>query len=87
MAERGESEDVVTIEKIILDRRPDGSEVLRIRSCGRDPMETVFPNPAACDEFQAADRQHDTRRSRWYRWTEKWVRICFKSWRSGFAVN
>jgi hypothetical protein len=53
MAERGESQDVVTIEKIILDRRPDGCEVLRIRSCGRDPVETVFPNPAARDEFQA----------------------------------
>src|ERR1700679_2428361 len=51
-AERGESEDVVTIEKIILDRLPDGGEVLRIRSSGRDPMETVFPNPAARDEFQ-----------------------------------
>jgi hypothetical protein len=51
-AERGESEDVVTIEKIILDRLPDGGEVLRIRSAGRDPMETVFPNPAARDEFQ-----------------------------------
>src|ERR1700679_2022609 len=53
MAERGESQDVVTIEKILLDRRPDGCEVLRIRSCGRDPMDTVFPNPAARDEFQA----------------------------------
>jgi hypothetical protein len=53
MAERGESQDVVTIEKIILDRRPGGSAVLRIRSCGRDPMETVFPNPAARDAFQA----------------------------------
>jgi hypothetical protein len=53
IAERGESREVVTIEKIILDRRPDGSEVLRIRSCGRDPIETVFPNPAARDAFQA----------------------------------
>jgi hypothetical protein len=53
MAERGESQDVVTIEKIILDRLPAGSEVLRIRSCGRDPIETVFPNLAARDEFQA----------------------------------
>jgi hypothetical protein len=53
MAERGESQDVVTIEKIILDRRQGGSAVLRIRSCGRDPMETVFPNPAARDAFQA----------------------------------
>jgi hypothetical protein len=53
IAERGESEDVVTIEKIILDRCPDGREVLRIRSCGRDPMETVFPNPAARDAFQS----------------------------------
>jgi hypothetical protein len=52
MAERGESQDVVTIEKIILDRRPDGRQVLRIRSCGRDPVETVFPNSAARDEFQ-----------------------------------
>jgi hypothetical protein len=52
IAERGESEDVVTIEKIVLDRRADGTEVLRIRSCGRDPMETVFPNPAARNEFQ-----------------------------------
>jgi hypothetical protein len=52
-AERGESEEVVTIEKILLDRRLDGTEVLRIRSCGRDPIETVFPNPAARDEFQA----------------------------------
>src|SRR5271170_2954106 len=62
MAERGESQDVVTIEKIILDRRPDGAEVLRIRACGRDPMETVFPNPAARDEFQArADKTTDAR--------------------------
>jgi hypothetical protein len=52
-AERGESEEVVTIEKIILDRQPDGTEVLRIRSCGRDPIETVFPNFAARDEYQA----------------------------------
>jgi hypothetical protein len=53
IAERGESEDVVTIEKIILDRSPNGREVLRIRSCGRDPIETVFPNAAARDEFQS----------------------------------
>lgn len=53
IAERGESEDVVTIEKIILDRCPDGREVLRIRSCGRDPIETVFPNQVARDEFQS----------------------------------
>jgi hypothetical protein len=53
IAERGESQDVVTIEKIILDRRTDGSEVLRIRSCGRDPTETVFPTLAARDEFLA----------------------------------
>jgi hypothetical protein len=53
MAERGESQEVVTIEKIILDRQPDGTEVLRIRSCGRDPIETVFPNAAARDEYQA----------------------------------
>ncbi len=52
-AERGESEEVVTIEKILLDHRPDGTEVLRIRSSGRDPVETVFPNMAARDEFQA----------------------------------
>jgi hypothetical protein len=56
-AERGESEDVLTIEKIVLDRRADGTEVLRIRSCGRDPMETVFPNAAARHEFQARASQ------------------------------
>jgi hypothetical protein len=53
MAERGESDDVLTIEKVIIDRRDDGTEVLRIRSCGRDPIETVFPTVAARDEFQA----------------------------------
>ena len=53
LAEQGRSEDVATIEKIILDRRPDGTEVLRIRSSGRDPIETIFPNVAARDEFQA----------------------------------
>jgi hypothetical protein len=52
-AERGVSEDVVTIEKILLDRRPDGTQVMRIRSCGRDPIETVFPNAAARDDFQS----------------------------------
>jgi hypothetical protein len=52
-AERGVSEDVVTIEKILLDRRPDGTLVMRIRSCGRDPIETVFPNAAARDDFQS----------------------------------
>jgi len=53
MAERGESQEVVSIEKILLDRRADGTVVLRIRSCGREPIETVFPNSAARDEFQA----------------------------------
>lgn len=53
IAEGGVSEDVVTIEKILLDRRSDGSRVLRIRSCGRDPIETVFPNQAARHDFQA----------------------------------
>jgi len=53
IAERGESQEVVTIEKILLNRRPDGTEVLRIRSCGRDPIETVFPSSVARDEFQA----------------------------------
>jgi len=52
LAERGQSEEVVSIEKILLDRRSDGTEVLRIRSCGRDPIETVFPNAAARDAFQ-----------------------------------
>jgi hypothetical protein len=62
MAERGESEDVVTIEKIILDRSPNGGEVLRIRSCGRDPIETVFPNAAARDEFQSRTGKTTTAR-------------------------
>jgi hypothetical protein len=53
LAERGQSDDVVTIEKIIIDHREDGTDVLRIRSCGRDPVDTVFPNIAARDEFQA----------------------------------
>jgi hypothetical protein len=52
-AERGVSEDVVTIEKILLDRRHDGTQVMRIRSCGRDPIETVFPNQAAREDFQS----------------------------------
>src|SRR3954452_12441478 len=50
-AERGEAREVLTIEKIILERQPDGIEVMRIRSCGRDPIEAVFPNPAARDAF------------------------------------
>jgi hypothetical protein len=53
LAERGESHEVVSIEKILLDRRADGTEILRIRSCGRDPIETVFPSTAAREEFQA----------------------------------
>ncbi len=53
IAEGGVSEDVVTIEKVLLDRRDDGTQVMRIRSCGRDPIETVFPNQAARDEFQS----------------------------------
>jgi hypothetical protein len=53
LAERGQSDDVATIEKILLERRPDGTDVLRIRSVGRDPIETIFPNIAARDEFQA----------------------------------
>jgi hypothetical protein len=51
MAERGEAREVLTIEKILLERRPDGREIMRIRTCGRDPIEEVFPNPAARDAF------------------------------------
>jgi hypothetical protein len=50
-AERGEAREVLTIEKILLERQPDGLELMRIRSCGRDPIEEVFPNPAARDAF------------------------------------
>jgi hypothetical protein len=51
-AEQGQSDEVVTIEKIVVDRRPDGTEVLRLRSCGRDTIETVFPSRAARDAFE-----------------------------------
>src|SRR5208337_754437 len=34
-AERGEAREVLTIEKILLESRPDGQEIMRIRSCGR----------------------------------------------------
>ena len=68
-AERGVSEDVVTIEKILVDRRDDGTQVMRIRSCGRDPIETVFPNQAARDEFQtrtgATTRRSSARQYGW----------------------
>ena len=53
MAERGEAREVLTIEKILLERGDDGREILRIRTCGRDPIEAVFPNPAARDAFLA----------------------------------
>jgi hypothetical protein len=52
-AERGEAREVLTLEKILLERRPDRSEILRIRSCGRDPIDSVFPNHAARDAFLA----------------------------------
>jgi hypothetical protein len=57
MAERGEAREVLTLEKIILERRPDGQEIMRIRSCGRDPIVAVFPNPAARDAFLARAEQ------------------------------
>jgi hypothetical protein len=50
-AERGEAREVLTIEKILIEKHPDGHEVMKIRSCGRDPIEAVFPNPAARDAF------------------------------------
>ena len=49
--EAGDARDVVSIEKIIIDRDPQGRETLRIRSCGRDPVDHIFPNPAAREEF------------------------------------
>jgi hypothetical protein len=52
-AERGEAREVLTLEKILLERRADGTEVMRIRSCGRDPIDSVFPNHAARDAFLA----------------------------------
>jgi hypothetical protein len=56
LMESGESHDVATIEKIIVDRRSDGTEVRRIRTCGRDPIETVFPDLAAREAFQKRAR-------------------------------
>ena len=49
--ERGDARDVATIEKILIDRDESGRETLRIRTCGRDPLEQIFPNPAARDSF------------------------------------
>ena len=49
--EQGDARDVATIEKILIDRDESGRETLRIRTCGRDPLEQIFPNPAARDAF------------------------------------
>lgn len=49
--ERGDARDVATIEKILIDRDESGRETLRIRTCGRDPIEQIFPNPAAREAF------------------------------------
>jgi hypothetical protein len=61
-AERGEAREVLTIEKILLERQADGHEIMRIRSCGRDPIDAVFPNHAARDAFLA--RAGDTKPTR-----------------------
>ena len=45
-ARRGCAE-VLTMEKILLERRPDGQEIMRIRSCGRDPIDAVFSSRSA----------------------------------------
>ncbi len=58
-AERGEAREVLTLEKILLERRPDGQQIMRIRACGRDPIDAVFPNHAARDAF--LDRAQRTR--------------------------
>jgi hypothetical protein len=50
--EKGDARDVATIEKILINRNSDGVETLRIRTCGRDPLEQIFPNPAARAAFQ-----------------------------------
>jgi hypothetical protein len=49
--EQGDARDVATIEKIVIDRDESGRETLRIRTCGRDPVEQIFPNPAAREAF------------------------------------
>jgi hypothetical protein len=49
--ERGDARDVATIEKILIDRDESGRETMRIRTCGRDPIEQIFPNPAAREVF------------------------------------
>jgi hypothetical protein len=50
-ARLGVAREVLTLEKVLVERLEDGREVLRIRSCGRDPIEAVFPNAAARDAF------------------------------------
>jgi hypothetical protein len=52
-ARRGVAREVLTLEKVIVEPHDDGREVLRIRSCGRDPLDAVFPNSAARDAFLA----------------------------------
>ncbi len=49
--EQGDARDVATIEKVLIDRDESGRATLRIRTCGRDPLEQIFPNPAARDAF------------------------------------
>jgi hypothetical protein len=58
-AQRGVAREVLTLEKILIESQPDGREILRIRSCGRDPIDAVFPNTAARDAFLA--RAGDTK--------------------------
>jgi len=50
-ASQGVAREVLTLEKVLIEARPDGRDVMRIRSCGRDPIEAVFPNAAARDAF------------------------------------
>ncbi len=56
--EQGDARDVATVEKILIDRDAEGNETLRIRTCGRDPLEQIFPNPAAREAFH--ERTHAT---------------------------
>ena len=54
---QGDAREVATIEKVILERDQAGRIDLRIRTCGRDPVEQIFPNPAAREEFHTRSMQ------------------------------
>ena len=75
---RGEAREVLTMEKILLESRPDGGRSCAYGHADETRSTRCFPT-TQCAMHSSSGSGRRSRTNRWSRWRKSWARTCFKS--------